>query len=46
MILEKVRRVLHPEGYMFLGAAENTLNLDNHFERIPFGRTAYYRLRN
>lgn len=45
MILEKVRRVLHPDGYMFLGAAENTLNLDDHFERVPFGRTAYYRLR-
>lgn len=46
LILEKVRKVLHPDGYMFLGAAETTLNLDDHFERIPFGRTAYYRLRS
>lgn len=45
-ILEKARKVLHPKGYMFLGAAETTLNLDDNFERVPFGRTAYYRLRS
>jgi chemotaxis protein methyltransferase CheR len=45
-ILEKARKVLRPNGYMFLGAAETTLNLDDNFERVPFGRTAYYRLRS
>lgn len=45
-ILEKARKVLHPKGIMFLGAAETTLNLDDNFERVPFGRTAYYRLRS
>jgi chemotaxis protein methyltransferase CheR len=44
-ILARVRRVLRPDGYLFLGAAETTLNIDDHFERVQFQRTAYYRLR-
>jgi hypothetical protein len=31
---------------MFMGAAETTLNLDDGFDRIPFDRSAYYRVRN
>jgi chemotaxis protein methyltransferase CheR len=45
-VLKKARNVLRPGGYLFLGAAETTLNLDDNFERIPFGRSAYYRVRS
>jgi chemotaxis protein methyltransferase CheR len=45
-ILARARRVLKPDGYLFLGGAETTLNIDNHFERIQFQKTAYYRLRS
>lgn len=45
-ILRKARSVLKPNGYLLLGAAESTLNLDNGFERISFGTSAYYRLRS
>jgi chemotaxis protein methyltransferase CheR len=45
-ILKKVKSVLRPGGVMFMGAAETTLNLDDGFERVPFGRSAYYQLRN
>ena len=42
-ILAKVRGILKPDGYMFLGGAETTMNLDTSFERIPLGKTACYR---
>lgn len=45
-ILGKIRRVLRPDGYLFLGAAETTLNLDDAFERIDFARSGCYRLRS
>jgi chemotaxis protein methyltransferase CheR len=44
-ILSGIRRVLRPDGYMLLGAAETTLNLDDNFERVQFENTVYYRLR-
>jgi chemotaxis protein methyltransferase CheR len=44
-ILKQVRRHLNPEGYLFLGSAETTFNLDDSFERILFGRAVCYRLR-
>jgi chemotaxis protein methyltransferase CheR len=43
-ILGQVRRVLRPGGYLFLGAAETTLNLQNVFERVQIGRAGCYRL--
>ncbi|MGE0679666.1 MAG: protein-glutamate O-methyltransferase CheR [Candidatus Binatia bacterium] len=45
-ILAKVRRLLRPDGYLFLGAAETTLNLDDGFERVQFDKAGCYRLRN
>jgi chemotaxis protein methyltransferase CheR len=45
-VLAQVRRVLRPDGYLFLGGAETTLHLDNEFERSPLGATSVYRLRN
>lgn len=41
-ILAKVRKVLAPDGYLVLGAAETTLNVDPAFERVTQG---VYRLR-
>ena len=37
-ILNKVRRLLKPDGYLFLGAAETTLNLDDAFHREQIGK--------
>ena len=42
-ILGKVRGVLRPDGYLFLGAAETTLNLDQAYQRLPLGRAICYR---
>jgi chemotaxis protein methyltransferase CheR len=44
-ILAKVRRFLRPGGYLLLGGAETTLNIDDAFERVAFDRTACYRLK-
>lgn len=44
-ILARVRRVLKPDGFLFLGGAETTMNLDDAFERVPFERSGCYRLR-
>ena len=44
-ILQKIRQVLRPDGYLFLGGAETTMNLDDSFERISFERAGCYRLR-
>lgn len=44
-ILSRIRRVLAPDGILFLGAAETTLNLDESFESVPVGRTFCYRLK-
>lgn len=43
-VLAQVRRVLRPGGYLFLGAAETTLNIDESFERVQLGRATGYRL--
>lgn len=42
-ILGKVRRLLRPDGFLFLGGAETTLNLDDAFERVPLDRAGCYR---
>jgi chemotaxis protein methyltransferase CheR len=44
-VLARVRRVLRPDGALFLGGAETTLNLDGDFERAPFARACWYRVR-
>lgn len=43
-VLAAVARALHPEGYLFLGAAETTIGLSTDFERVPLGKAAAYRL--
>jgi chemotaxis protein methyltransferase CheR len=42
-ILGKARRQLRPDGLLLLGGAETTMNLDADFERVPVGRSTWYR---
>jgi chemotaxis protein methyltransferase CheR len=44
-ILGKVREILRPDGYLFLGSAETTINLDTAFEKVQIDKTVCYRLR-
>lgn len=44
-ILARVRRAMRPDGYLILGGAETTLNLDDSFDRVQIGRAPVYRLR-
>jgi len=46
IILGKIRRVLRPDGYLFLGGAETTINIDDAFERVPLDRASCFRLRS
>jgi chemotaxis protein methyltransferase CheR len=45
-ILSRVRRVMRPDGFLVLGAAETTLNLDDNFDRVEMGNASVYRLKN
>ena len=42
-ILRRVRDVMRPDGWLFLGAAETTLGLDDSWERVVLGRSSAYR---
>ena len=44
-ILAKVAARMRPGGYLFLGGAETTMNLEDRFERMPFDRAGCYRLK-
>jgi chemotaxis protein methyltransferase CheR len=41
-ILAEIRSVLEPGGYLLLGCAESTLNLDQSFEKRVFGPASFY----
>lgn len=41
-VLRKVRTAIRPDGYLFLGAAETTMNLQVPFERVQREKTAFY----
>lgn len=43
-ILRKIRNVLAPDGYVFLGASETALNLDDKLAPERIGQTTVYRL--
>lgn len=43
-VLRRVRRVLRPDGYLVLGSAETTLNLDDLFTRVRVGGAVFYQL--
>lgn len=44
-VLSRVAQVLRPDGYLFLGGAETTINIDPAFDRVPFDRVSCYQLR-
>lgn len=43
-VLRRVRQVLRPGGYLFLGAAETTIGIDDSWERVSHGKGSVYRL--
>jgi chemotaxis protein methyltransferase CheR len=45
-ILGGIARTLRPTGFLVLGAAETTLNMDTAFERVQFDKAAAHRLRS
>lgn len=44
-ILGRVRQTLLPGGYLFLGAAETTNNVDENFERVIVEKVSTYRVK-
>jgi chemotaxis protein methyltransferase CheR len=45
-VLAKIRKVLRPGGFLMLGTAETTMNLDDGFELVRSDGASYYRVRN
>jgi chemotaxis protein methyltransferase CheR len=45
-VLQNVSRLLRPDGWLFLGAAETTMGIDDNYERVAAGRTSAYRIRS
>jgi chemotaxis protein methyltransferase CheR len=45
-ILDKVRTVLQPDGYLLLGGAETTHNLNDRFLPVTWGQTSFFQLRS
>ncbi len=41
-ILKKVRQIIKPDGFLFLGGAETTLNLDSAFDRMDYKQSGCY----
>jgi chemotaxis protein methyltransferase CheR len=44
-ILARMRKLLRPGGFLMLGTAETTMNLDDGFELVRSDGTTYYRVR-
>jgi chemotaxis protein methyltransferase CheR len=43
-ILRQVRKILRADGYLVLGSAETTLNLDELFDRVRIGKAVFYQV--
>lgn len=43
-ILDGIARLLRPDGYLFLGGAETTINLSDSFERVPYAMGGCFHL--
>ena len=44
-VLQNAAKLLRPDGWLFLGAAETTIGIDDSYERVAAGRTSAYRVR-
>ncbi|GAB1694712.1 CheR family methyltransferase [Krasilnikovia sp. M28-CT-15] len=44
-VLHNVAKLLRPDGWLFLGAAETTIGIDDNYERVAAGRTSAYKIR-
>jgi chemotaxis protein methyltransferase CheR len=44
-VLQRFRSVLAPDGYLYLGASETTMGVDDSWERVPVGRSSIYRMK-
>jgi chemotaxis protein methyltransferase CheR len=44
-VLRRIRSLLRPDGWLFLGSAETTIGIDGDFERVVARRTSVYRPR-
>jgi chemotaxis protein methyltransferase CheR len=42
-VLDQVRTVLRPDGWLFLGGSETTLTIDDSWERVSVGSSTAYR---
>ncbi|MHC5918063.1 MAG: CheR family methyltransferase, partial [Nostoc sp.] len=45
-LLRKVKQQLRTDGYLFLGTAETTINLDSSFKQVSFNKGICYQLHN
>jgi chemotaxis protein methyltransferase CheR len=45
-VLQNAAKTLRPDGWLFLGAAETTIGIDDNYERVAAGRTSAYRIRS
>ncbi|MEU4239267.1 protein-glutamate O-methyltransferase CheR [Actinoplanes sp. NPDC026619] len=45
-VLQSAAKLIRPDGWLFLGAAETTIGIDDNYERVAAGRTSAYRVRN
>jgi chemotaxis protein methyltransferase CheR len=43
VILDRMKKVLAPDGYLFLGGAETTFKIDDTFQRVQLDKAVYYR---
>lgn len=44
-VLRRVRELLAPDGFLYLGASETTMGVDDAWERQPVGRSSVYRMK-
>ena len=45
-VISKAKELMHPDGFMFLGAAEMPMKLANTFEQIPLVRSECYQVKS
>jgi chemotaxis protein methyltransferase CheR len=45
-ILRRVRQCLQPQGYLFLGTAETTMNIDPEWAPVTLGRATVHQIKN